>query len=264
LNSSPDRIFRALSELQTDHLNREFVKLKDTRRGILKIAASNILRQIEEAECRVVVDVCAAIVDFRSKLQRRIVGTCSAYLRDLQMGDIVPAYIERCIGLRFRVPPDIPVVMVCPGTGLSPCRALLQERYFQWVHLSCDQSWELQRQRDIVFLGFRNVEKDYLYGTEWALYREMADIHVAFSRDQPYGKVYVQDLIEAKGHQVAQLLVRHGGFLFICGQSHPMPSQVHKVLVDVLAKHTELTPNSSEEFLSNMLSSGRYVCDTWG
>jgi len=160
--------------------------------------------------------------------------------------------------------------MICPGTGLSPCRALLQHRYIQWTQLGSDnRPTQLKikkqvRQKDLLFLGFRNKEKDFLYGSEWEHFEEVADIHVAFSRDDPYKKFYVQDCIEVYGRQVSSLLVHHGAFVYVCGQSHPMPSQVRSCLVSVLEAHQGCTNDEAEAFLLNMERQNRYICDTWG
>merc|ERR1712038_72857 len=57
-------------------------------------------------------------------------GVCSNYLADIAKGEKVQAFIRPST---FRLPSDAskPIVMIGPGTGIAPMRALLQERSYQ-------------------------------------------------------------------------------------------------------------------------------------
>ena len=51
-------------------------------------------------------------------------GVCSAYLADLQVGDVVRGVVKPSA---FRAPiTKAPVVLIGPGTGIAPFRAVLR------------------------------------------------------------------------------------------------------------------------------------------
>merc|ERR1712070_110877 len=85
-----------------------------------------------------------------------------------------------------------PIIMIGPGTGLAPMRALLQERKYQQEKLSQPSG------QNILFFGCKYQSVDYIYRDELEQYEKegvLHKLHTAFSRDGPK-KVYVQHLIE--------------------------------------------------------------------
>jgi len=203
------------------------------------------------------VELCIAIVDFE-RGGRHIEGTCSRYVRDqLQTGSHIRAKIEKAATIlpqaleRHKI---ASLICISPGTGLTPVRALIQER-------------NLKSQRlhpDMVFLGFRNKSKDYLYEDEWEKLKEtQIMVNVAFSRDDKDKKIYVQDLIEKEGHAVVRAL-DNGAVLFISGRSHPMPQQVRSSLIEILQDVKGYDEAAAERYLAQLKKNQRYICDTWG
>jgi len=159
---------------------------------------------------------------------------------------------------------DVPMIMICPGTGLSPCRALIQQRQLE---VGCLGASNVARfasgVKDLLFLGFRHQDGDFLYGEEWGAFRSWLDVHVAFSRDHEDKKVYVQEVVEENGAAVCKLLDA-GARIFVCGRSHPMPGQVFEAFVDVLHDHRGLSSDEARARLREMQRTQRYICDTWG
>ncbi|KAF8821054.1 flavodoxin domain-containing protein [Cardiosporidium cionae] len=88
------------------------------------------------SKCSPHVELCVALVEYKTKLQRPIRGTCSAFIDSLLEGDSLHLYIER----GFHPLPSSYVdptrweslLMICPGTGVAPCRSIIQSR-----HLYC-------------------------------------------------------------------------------------------------------------------------------
>ncbi|CAE7309666.1 ndor1 [Symbiodinium natans] len=183
-------------------------------------------------------DLCVGIVNSVTRSNREVKGLCSNFLKDAVVGARIQCSLEE--GSLKLPPPDVPLLMVCPGTGLSPCRALLQQRHLQLLDSAASYQAH-DRQKDLLFLGFRHQDGDFLYGEEWSTFSNWLSVHVAFSRDHDDRKVYVQDIIEEAGEQVVRLLDA-GAMIFVCGRSHPMPSQVFDAFVEVLQKHAGQPP----------------------
>mmetsp|Transcript_37905 Transcript_37905/g.59901 ORF Transcript_37905/g.59901 Transcript_37905/m.59901 type:complete len:131 (+) Transcript_37905:1-393(+) len=116
--------------------------------------------------------------------------------------------------------------------------------------------------KDLMFLGFRHQDGDFLYGQEWSTFSSWLSVHIAFSRDHEDKKVYVQDLIEEQGRHVCKLLDA-GAMIFVCGRSHPMPSQVFDAFVEVLELNG-MAKDAAANRLRAMQRSQLYICDTWG
>ena len=69
----------------------------------------------------------------RTPRGRKIQGVCSRYLTKLQYGDIVPVRIR---GGSLRVPQlDKPIILIGPGTGVAPMRAIFMERLHMYYKL---------------------------------------------------------------------------------------------------------------------------------
>lgn len=117
--------------------------------------------------------------------------------------------------------------------------------------------------KDLMFLGFRHEQGDFLYGGEWPTYSDWLSVHIAFSRDDPDRKIYVQDRIEEQGAAVCSLLDA-GAQILVCGKAHPMPSQVFDIFVEALEVHRKLSKDDAAARLREMQRCRRYICDTWG
>lgn len=207
-------------------------------------------------------DLCVAVVSFTTRSGRQGQGLCSGFLQRLQPGARVRCSFER--GSLSLPPLEVPLILVCPGTGLSPCRALVQQRHLQVASTGAvEMSRFLTGQQDLIFLGFRHQRHDFLYSGEWDTFRDWLMVHVAFSRDHEDRTVYVQDMIEDEGDHVCRLLDA-GARIYVCGRSHPMPSQVFDAFVEVLEKHRGLSLEASTARLRDLQRTQHYICDTWG
>ncbi|CAE8624912.1 unnamed protein product [Polarella glacialis] len=207
-------------------------------------------------------DLCVAVVEYTTRTNRQCKGLCSSFLKDSRVGEKVRCSLER--GSLWLPPQNVPLILVCPGTGLSPCRSLVQQRHLQILSSgSSNQDRFAAGMKDLMFLGFRHKDGDFLYGDEWGSFGDWLAVKTAFSRDHEDKKVYVQDDIEEHGAHVVRLLDA-GAVIFVCGRSHPMPSQVFDSFVEVLGTHAGMKPDAAAERLRKMQRTQRYICDTWG
>ena len=180
-------------------------------------------------------------------------GAGSTHLVDrLQVGDTVRVFIER--NSRFRLPaPDVPVVMIGPGTGIAPFRAFIEERKMQGAR---GDNW--------LFFGDRNFDSDFLYQLEWQRHLKqghLTRLDVAFSRDQKQ-KIYVQDRIRDNGAELYRW-IENGAAIYVCGDSKHMAGDVNTALIDVLAEFGGLDADAAEQRLKELRSAGRYQRDVY-
>lgn len=185
-------------------------------------------------------------------------GVCSSYLAD-------PATSRVRIFIRpssFRLPADpaTPIILVGPGTGIAPMRALLQERQHQRL---------AQKQavgETLLFFGCRRRDTDFLYEEElmgFARDGTLSDLQLAFSREKS-DKVYVQHLIQQPktARRLWELLAGKGAHVYVCGGT-TMGQDVHKAFVAVAQKEGKKGAQAAADFVKGLQQQGRYVQELW-
>jgi len=233
-------------------------------------------------------ELLVAIVKYRTIIRKTRRGVCTRYLEGLEPGTRLRVTLQKG-GLGITAA-DLhkPVVMVGPGTGLAPIRALIWERWGEMARRrgegravgngnadgSVGQGKENVVGESVLFFGCRSEKADYFFREEWERLGGDMDgdsgvrlplkVITAFSRDQA-GNVYVQDRIREEGKMVYKLLAKEGkdGILFICGSSGKMPLAVRAALVDVFAKEGKLEAAEAEVKVKEMEKEGRYKQETW-
>ena len=139
------------------------------------------------------------------------------------------------------------MILIGPGTGIAPMRALIRERKcaFERMKQMISESGSVSKNpssiNTLLFFGCRNRENDFLYGEEWMNLKassrmtancslvdsiEIQDpdifvgssesVIVAFSRDQK-DKVYVTDKIKQHGQLVWSLIDEVRVLLYLYG-----------------------------------------------
>jgi benzoyl-CoA 2,3-epoxidase subunit A len=136
-------------------------------------------------------------------------GVCSNYLCDLRKGDRVN--VIGPYGESFLMPDDpaAHLLMVCTGTGSAPMRAMTERRR---RGRSADGEGRL-----MLFFGARRPGELPYFGPLQKLPADFIDVNLAFSRLPDRPKRYVQDLIAARGPEVAQLLADAHTHVYVCG-----------------------------------------------
>ncbi len=180
-------------------------------------------------------------------------GVASALLAErLPLGAALPAFVHVASGFRLAAP-DVPIVMIGPGTGVAPFRSFLQHRKATGA---MGPSW--------LFFGERNRATDYLYGDELEAMRAegtLARLDLAFSRDQ-VERIHVTHRIREAGKELWDWIAR-GAVLYVCGDAHRMAPDVHGALLDVIAGGAGLSQEKALEHLHRMESEGRYRRDVY-
>lgn len=85
---------------------------------------------------------------------------------------------------------------------------------------------------------------------------------VAFSRDDPKKKVYVQDLIKMDEKMMYDYLVVQKGSMYCCG-SRSFIKPVQESLKHCFMKAGGLTAEQAENEVIDMFTTGRYNIEAW-
>lgn len=138
------------------------------------------------------IELLIAIVKYKTVIKRIRQGVCTRYVACLTPGQDITVTLSRGgLGVS-KQELGRPVVMVGPGTGVAPMRALIHQRMLWRKELgsveeednSVTNGSEL---KDLLFFGCRNSEADYFFKHEWVSLKAAGvplDVFAAFSRDQ--------------------------------------------------------------------------------
>jgi sulfite reductase alpha subunit-like flavoprotein len=224
------------------------------------IASGGALTKNSDGTTRV--QLLIAIADPPSPIikWRRRYGVCTRYIATLREQQQICVNIEPGYLDVRREESVAPVVLVGPGTGVAPLRALVHQRV-EWAKEGTSHGDVL------LFFGCRSAETDFFFKEEWAqiaVADERLQVLPAFSRPKRgESRQYVQDLMRAEGGKIADALVRKNGKVYVCGSSGAMPKGVREALVDVMVKEEGMKREAAEVYLEGMEKSGRYLQETW-
>lgn len=120
-----------------------------------------------------------------------------------------------------------------------------------------------------LYFGCRHPEQDFLYQGElheFVRTGALGALRVAFSRPSPgslVGKQYVQDLMTVDGAQLADEILNHGAYVFVCGDGTKMARDVQHTICQILSAHGNLTEGEAKDYVAEMQKRARYVQDIW-
>ncbi|EMD32805.1 hypothetical protein CERSUDRAFT_161320 [Gelatoporia subvermispora B] len=200
------------------------------------------------------VQLCIAIVQYKTMLKIPRRGVCTAYLASLQPGSKIRIGIVNGL-LSLPSDPDIPVICIGPGTGVAPMRAVIEERT------------ESGSTNNTLYFGCRSAAKDQHYHQEWEEYAsgEMLTYRVACSRDGPEGvpRTYVQDLMREDAQRLWELIGDLGAWVYISGSSNKMPMGVKAAIRDAARNHGKLSEDNAGGFIGMLEREGRLYEECW-
>ncbi len=187
------------------------------------------------------IQLCIAIVKYRTRLKIPRRGICTSYLSALQPGMLTLSFLLNCASLLPR-----PYVDHWPASRIyqppGPKNRYHMHRSRHWYRtyaifkLKNVSYWHKPYVLQVssisylhptpilsgntLYFGCRSASKDQHYGQEWKAYAKENKLvyRVACSRDGPEGvkRTYVQDLIEADGERIWELISR-GAWVYISG-----------------------------------------------
>ena len=181
-------------------------------------------------------------------------GVCSSFLAE--HADDVPVPVFPTVAKHFHLPenPDIPIIMIGPGTGVAPFRAYLQERRATGAK---GKNW--------LFFGAQHERCDFAYGDEFnASVKEglLTRLDCAWSRDQPQ-KIYVQHKMAENAAEIWKWIDAEGAHFFVCGDARHMAKDVDATLRKIVQEHGGKTVEQANEYVEKLKSDKRYKRDVY-
>ncbi|KAF5839539.1 hypothetical protein DUNSADRAFT_512 [Dunaliella salina] len=197
-----------------------------------------------------------------------------------QLGDgveHVAVWVER--GALRMPPPHVPLILIGPGTGVAPFRAMLEERQAQAQAAHASEEAAKGAQGPplpsgtpapcSLFFGCRSRAADFYYGQQW---HELQDegvllppphgLVVAFSRDQA-SKVYVTHKLREHAAHVWSLISGSGASIFVSGSAQQMPANVVSALEDVAQEQGGMGKEEASKFVRQLELTGRFCVEAW-
>ncbi|KAK0303933.1 NAPDH-dependent diflavin reductase [Friedmanniomyces endolithicus] len=223
--------------------------------------------QKQDSQGRTKVELLVAIANPPSPIikYRRRHGVCTRYIASLQPCRLIsiglqPGYLD--------VSPaelSTPVLMIGPGTGVAPMRAMIYQRLAWATEMGCRPAGK-RLEGDVLVFGCRSSTADCYFADEWRALCEGEGLTVltAFSREAGREKMYVQDVLRRAGERVSESVVGRKGRVYVCGSSGAMPKGVREALVDVLVECGEgMEREGAERYVEGMERCGRWKQETW-
>ena len=181
-------------------------------------------------------------------------GVASSFLAE--RADNVPVPVFPSVAKHFHLPedPDIPIVMVGPGTGVAPFRAYLQERKATGAK---GKNW--------LFFGSQHQRCDFAYGEEFEAFKKeglLARLDCAWSRDQAE-KIYVQHRMSDNAAEIWKWIDAEGAHFFVCGDAKRMAKDVDATLRKIVQEHGGKSVDQANEYVEKLKSDKRYKRDVY-
>ncbi len=222
------------------------------------------------------IHITMGVVQSETDSGKTLYGLCSNYLADLDPNDGTTVRLAvRTSNFRPPADPHAPMLMVGPGTGLSPLLGFLQHREVQLRALHEERYHPVNGHRINgvtpvspghvrLFFGCRNLN-DYLYQQELETWHEagvLTHLDVAFSR-LGEEKIYVQHLIGQHSASLWEVLSQPDCHYYVCGDAK-MADDVYAVLMTIAKTIGGLSHAEAVNFFQTMQNENRFVMDVWG
>ncbi|BAY16426.1 putative sulfite reductase [Anabaenopsis circularis NIES-21] len=260
----PDSI--ALTKNITDNymsvadLFDEFPTAKITLAALLELLPRQKPRLYSISSCPLLhpqeIQITVGVLQITTDAGKVRQGLCSNYLAGLEPGTKVRIDVRTST---FRPPsdPEAIMLMVGPGTGVSPLIGFLQYRQALW-----QQGQPLANAA--LFFGCRN-QHDFLYQEQlqtWHNQGVLSELNVAFSR-QGNTKTYVQDLMQQQPQEIWQKLSHPQCHYYVCGDAK-MADDVYQVMLAIANTEGGLSHLEAVQFFDKMKQEKRFTSDVWG
>src|SRR5262245_10442699 len=205
--------------------------------------------KVDRERLALTVDTVRYKIDSRTRL-----GVASTFLADrIAPGDTLKVYVQKAQAFALPTDPNVPIIMIGPGTGVAPFCAFLYERM---ATKAPGRNW--------LFFGHQRSNYDFFYEDELAgmkAARVLTRLTLAWSRDGDQ-KIYVQDRMREVGRDL-WAWIAEGAHVYVCGDAKHMAKDVERALIDVVATYGVRTVNDAVAFVAELKKTGRYQQDVY-
>ena len=181
-------------------------------------------------------------------------GVCSSFLAERADSAPVPVYPSSAKHFHLPEDPDVPIIMIGPGTGIAPFRAYLQER--QAIGAK-GKNW--------LFFGAQREKCDYAYEDDFAQFKRdgiLTRLDCAWSRDQAK-KIYVQHRMLDNASEIWKWIDSESGQFFVCGDARRMAKDVDAALRKIVQEHGGKSIDDANQYVEKLKSDKRYKRDVY-
>jgi sulfite reductase (NADPH) flavoprotein alpha-component len=181
-------------------------------------------------------------------------GVATAFLAE--RADNVPVPVYPSSAKHFHMPedPNIPLIMIGPGTGIAPFRAFLQDRQATGAK---GKNW--------LFFGAQREKCDYAYKEDWERFTRdglLTKLDCAWSRDQTH-KVYVQNKMLEHAAEIWKWIDGEGAQFFVCGDAKRMAKDVDAALRKIVQEQGGKSVDEANAYVEKLKNEKRYKRDVY-
>ncbi|OXB76465.1 UNVERIFIED_CONTAM: hypothetical protein H355_014180 [Colinus virginianus] len=216
------------------------------------------------------VHLTVAVVSYRTRDGEGPIhhGVCSSWLNRIQSDEVVPCFVRGAPGFHLPQDPQVPCILIGPGTGIAPFRSFWQQRLFEIQHKG------LKPCPMVLVFGCRQSRIDHIYKEETLFAKTQGvfrELYTAYSREPDKPKVlvdagdkYVQDVLQEQlALTVYRALKEQGGHIYVCGDV-TMAGDVLKTVQRIVRQQGQLSVEEAGAFISKLRDDSRYHEDIFG
>ncbi|MBN3304291.1 NOS1 protein, partial [Amia calva] len=188
-------------------------------------------------------------------------GVCSSWLNRIETDEIVPCFVRGAPSFCMPKDPNVPCILVGPGTGIAPFRSFWQQRLYDIEHKGIKSS------PMILVFGCRQSKMDHIYKEETIQAKNKGvfkELYTAYSREPGKPKKYVQDVLrEQLAETVYTSLKEQGGHIYVCGDV-TMAGDVLKTIQHIVKVQGNMPLEDAGFYISKLRDENRYHEDIFG
>uniref|UniRef100_A0A8D1BY32 Nitric oxide synthase n=1 Tax=Sus scrofa TaxID=9823 RepID=A0A8D1BY32_PIG len=209
------------------------------------------------------VHLTVAVVSYRTRDGEGPIhhGVCSSWLNRIQADEVVPCFVRGAPSFHLPRNPQVPCILVGPGTGIAPFRSFWQQRQFDIQHKGMSPC------PMVLVFGCRQSKIDHIYKEETLQAKSKGvfrELYTAYSREPDKPKKYVQDILQEQlAEAVYRALKEQGGHIYVCGDV-TMAADVLKAIQRIMTQQGKLSVEDAGVFISRLRDDNRYHEDIFG
>ncbi len=181
-------------------------------------------------------------------------GVATAFLAERADNAPVPVYPSSAKHFHMPEDPNIPLIMIGPGTGIAPFRAFLQDRQATGAK---GKNW--------LFFGAQREKCDYAYKKDWDRFTRdglLTKLDCAWSRDQAH-KIYVQTKMLEHAAEIWKWIDGEGAYFFVCGDAKRMAKDVDAALRKIVQEQGGKSVDEANAYVEKLKNEKRYKRDVY-